>query len=141
MNAQKHFRILVVEDSEFFNQFLTNQLKWYLEDIAMHQGCSLEIDSFRTSYDCLKNLKEDTDVAFIDYFLEDGKTGMEVIESLKRKNAGCRIVVLSQKHSVDSAVNILKKYPVDYIYKDDNVFHKSCFITETLLNDKCRTVN
>lgn len=141
MNTQKQFRVLVVEDSEFFNQFITNQLKWYLGEIAYQQGCNLEIDSFRSADECLHNLKQDTDLAFIDYYLEDGKTAMEVIEGLKEKNIDCKVIILSQKRTVKSALEAHSEFPVNFIYKDDNVLHKSCFISEELLNDKLRAIN
>lgn len=141
MSTQKHFRVLVVEDSEFFNQFLTNQLKWYLGEIALHQDCNLEIDSFRSADDCLRDQKDGADVVFLDYFLEDGKTAADVIPQIKLKNAGCKIIIVSQKRTVKSAIDSLKMPDVDFIYKDDNVLHKSCFLTEEMLNDKLRLVN
>lgn len=140
MNPKKKFRVLVVEDSEVFNQFLTNQLKWYLGEIALHQDCDLEIDSFRSADECLENMKEDTDIAFVDYYLGEGKTGMDIVSQLKLRNNRCKVVVLSQKRTVRTEV-ASEDSDVEFVFKDDNVLHKSCFISEDMLNEKLKSIN
>lgn len=142
MTTQKQFRILVVEDSEFFNHLLTNQLNWYVGEIALHKDCELKIDSCKSVEECLPTIKEDTDVAFVDYYLDDGKSALGIIKKLKEKNPDCKIVVISQAGDARNAVNSMKKdFPIDFIYKDDNALSKSCFFAEEIIREKLKTVN
>lgn len=138
MSTSNQFRILIVEDNEFFNRLLTNQLQWYAGEIAMSKNCRLNIDSYVNMDDCLQNLRYDTDMAFIDYYMGDEKTSVDIIKKLEEKSPACKVIVISQSHDAKSAVNAFQGIPVEFLYKDMNALPKSCFIAEEAMNDKLR---
>lgn len=142
MNDKKHFKILIAEDNPFYNQLLTNQLKWYTGEKALHEDWELEIDSCSNTGECMLSINEKTDLAFIDYYLEDGKTALGIIRKLKEKSPDCKIIVLSQAPDAKNMVQSLKeKMLIDFIYKDNNALPKTCFLAEELMNEKSRTIH
>ena len=139
MKSKNTFRILVLEDSELFNQLLTNQLKWYVGEISYREGVNLEINSYKTAEECLANLTNEVDLAFVDYYLDEGKTAMDVIGKIRETNLDCRIFIVSQTKEVKSHVDLLR--PIEFLYKDHYSLPRICFITEEIMNEKLRTIN
>jgi response regulator of citrate/malate metabolism len=139
MKPKNTFRILVLEDSEFFNQLLTNQLKWYTGEVIYREDVNLEIHSYKTAEECLANLNEEVDLAFVDYYLDEGKTAMDVIGKIKEMNYDCRIFIISQTKEVKGHVALLNS--IDFLYKDNYSLPRICFITEEIMKEKLRTIN
>jgi response regulator of citrate/malate metabolism len=139
MKPKTTFKILIVEDSEIFNQLLTNQLKWYAGEIIYSPETEIEISSYRTAEECLDNLDESVDLAFVDYYLDDGKTAMDVIGKIKEVNFDCRIYIVSQAKEVKGHVALLRS--IDFLYKDHYSLPRICFITEELIKEKLKIIN
>ena len=139
MNAQKTFRILIVEDNDLFNDLLTAQLKWFAGEVAYYKNVKLEISSYLSAEECLSQMKDKTDIAFVDYYLDNEKTAMDIIGKIKEQNFNCKIFILSQVKEVQEHVALLRA--VDFLYKDNYSVPRICFITEEILKEKLRTIN
>ncbi len=133
MILQKTFKIVVLEDNEFYNRLLTKQLQNYTDIIAAQKNYSFEVSSYLHAVDCLTNFKADTDVAFIDYYLGD-ITGLEIIKKIKEKCPDCKIIIISQVRNVKTTRATLAEGALEYIFKDRNALARSCFIVEDIIN-------
>lgn len=138
MRSQKNFRIIVLEDNEFYNRLLTKQLQNYTDIISAQKNYSFEINSYLHTVDCLTNLKEDTDIAFVDFYL-DNITGLEVIKKIKEKSPDCKIIIISQVQNVNTTRNTISEGAFEYIFKDRNALARSCFILEDIINSSPKT--
>jgi hypothetical protein len=78
------------------NALLVNGLKHYLREKF---GLSLNISCFYDFKSCLKNVKADTDVVIVDFFL-DGKKSTDVLRSVKLINPGTQGIL----HTCDEEV-------------------------------------
>ncbi len=134
LKEQKTFRILVLEDSDFFNKMLTRQLEHYTTILGMEKNCKFEIVSYTSATDCLRNLKNDTDIAFVDYYLGDGINGADVVQEIKERCWDCKIIVMSQVKNLKTTSISLAEGAIDFIFKDSNALPKSCFILEDIVN-------
>jgi DNA-binding NtrC family response regulator len=137
MEDQKQlFRIVVVEDSEFFNNLLTRQLQNYVDTLALDNNCRFEIQSYTSAADALRNLNEDTDIAFVDYYLGNGFTADDVLDKFKQKCRNCKVVVISQVRNMKTSIMSISKGAIDFIFKDINALPRACFIVEDLVDQK-----
>jgi hypothetical protein len=128
-------RVVILEDSDFFNRLLTRQLENYSETISDKQNCEFEIKSYTSKYDFLRHLRENTDIAFLDYYLENGETVHDLLEYISLKCSGCKVVLISEEKSTDvSGEN--GKAAVEYIKKDVNALPKACFVFNDIVNQK-----
>lgn len=130
---QKIFRIIILEDNEVYNTMLTRQLEHYSAVLGMEKNCRFEIQSYTSASDCLRNLKNDTDIAFIDYYL-DGITAADVIKEIKEKCWDCKVIIMSQAINIKNSSISHIEGAIDFIYKDTNALPKSCFILEDIVN-------
>ena len=134
MKAQKTFRIIILEDSEFFNAILTQQIEYFTSTLAMEKNCRFEIQSYTSAGKCLQNLKNNTDIAFVDYYLGNGITGSDMVKKIRERCLSCKVVILSQiKDIKTSSISITDK-AIDFIFKDANALPKSCFILKDMVN-------
>ena len=125
---QKVFRLMILEDNELFNDILTRQLEHYTAMLAMERNCSFEIHSYTSSNDFIRNLRNDTDIAFIDYFLENGITGSDIIKKINERCWECKIIIVSQIRNIRT--KLLSDEAVDFVFKDINALPQCCIILE-----------
>ena len=85
MKTQNHFKIVVLEDSEFYNNILSKKLQNYIKPISQDKEYSFDIQSYTNLNDCLYNLQSDTDIAFVDFYLGDSKNALYVLKKIKQK--------------------------------------------------------
>lgn len=132
------FRIVIVEDNEFYNHLLTRQLQNYTDAIAEDKGYVFDIQSYTNASDCLRNMKEDTDVALVDYYLGDSTNGLEIMKQIKEKSPGCRVVIISQVKNMKTSFETLNEGAFTFIYKDRDALLEACHLIEDVLNERIR---
>lgn len=135
-DERKTFRIVVLEDSEFFNNLLTRQLEQYTSMLAMERNCRFEIQSYTSPADCLRNLKNNTDIAFVDYYLGNGVTGFDVLKKIRQKCWDCKVIIISQAKNLKTKAISVSEGVMDFIFKDVNALPRSCFILEDIVNSR-----
>ena len=134
ISGQKVFRIVILEDSEFFNELLTRQIEHYADILAMEKNCRFEIQSYTSENDFIRNLKNDTDIAFVDYYLGNGITGSDMIKKIRERCWDCKVVIVSQVRNIKTISIPLKDETIDFVFKDNNALPKCCFILEDIVN-------
>lgn len=132
---QESFKIVILEDNDFYNHLLTRQLQSYTDAIAEDKGYAIEIQSYTTAADCIRNLKPDTDVVILDYYLGDSN-GLEVLKSIHEKSPGCKVIVMSQVKNMKTSFETLNAGAVTFIYKDRDALMQSCYVVEEIMNER-----
>lgn len=135
-NAWPHFKIVIVEDDDFYNKLLTKSIKHYLDQIALIKGFTFELHSYLTFKDCVRNLDPDTDIMITDYYLNDGYNALDLLDSVKRKAYLCKVVVLSQIQSINTAICTLLEGASEFIYKDKRAPEKSSYVIEDIISHR-----
>ena len=109
MGTNDSFKIFIVEDDE-----------WYCEFLSYHLGQNpeYEIEKFHNGKDVLENLHRKPSLITLDYSLPD-INGDEVLKKIKAINPDVPVVIISGQEDVSTAVNLLKVGAYDYIIKDD----------------------
>ncbi|HEY6160861.1 MAG TPA: response regulator [Bacteroidia bacterium] len=139
--VKKIFRIVVVEDSEFFNNLLTRQLRHYTEALALEKNCRFEVQSFTNASDCLRNINSETDIAFVDFYLGSGLTADDVLEKFKKRCKDCKVVIMSQVRNLKTSIMTMAKGALDFIFKDIHALPRACFLVEEIVDKKLRYRN
>lgn len=130
------FRIVVLEDSEFFNDVMTKQLKRYARILSLNKGCDFDIESYTSASDCLRNMKEDTAIAFVDYYLGNGITAIDILRKIRRKCVDCKVIVISQVRNIRMSAITLTEGASEFLFKDAQVFPRACLILEDIINSR-----
>ena len=136
MKTQNHFKIVVLEDSEFYNNILSKKLQNYIKPISQDKEYSFDIQSYTNLNDCLYNLQSDTDIAFVDFYLGDSKNALYVLKKIKQKCSDCKVVVISQSRNSITELQSISEGAVDFISKDNDALMRSCYIAEDIINER-----
>ena len=137
MKTPNHFNVIVLEDSDFYNSILTRQLQTYTDSIAADKSFSYDIHSYTNTGDCIRNLKPETDIAFLDYYLNDGNA-LDVMKKIKQRCIDCKIIILSQIKTIRISVQTLNEGASDFISKDRYTLARCCYILEEIINQRLR---
>jgi DNA-binding NtrC family response regulator len=85
----------------------------------------------------VRNLKPDTDVAILDYYLGDSN-GLDMLKVIKSKAPGCRVVIISQVKNMKTSFETLNEGAFTFIYKDRDALLQSCHLVEDIINERRR---
>jgi len=140
MKTQTQFKIVVLEDSNFYNNILMKQLQNYTSAIGADKGCSFDIQSYTNASDFLRNLSSDTDIAFVDYYLSDGKNASDILKKIKQKCDNCRVIIISQIENIKTSLETIKEGAYDFIHKDQFALTRICNLVEDLINERLSPV-
>jgi DNA-binding NtrC family response regulator len=111
--SSKH--IVIIEDEEMFSF----QLSMILNNLPSQKKHTVFRTSGTTEFieSCEKN--GIPDVLFLDYFLEDG-TGHDVLQYLNKQSKQCKIIIISSKIDLDTALTLNLEGVSEFIMKDEN---------------------
>lgn len=130
------FKIAILEDNMFYNRLLKKQLDDYFENLGVLTNCVFSIKSYTNTNDFVNNLTEGTDVALLDFYLEDGETALKVMEKIKEKSPECKIIIISGIKNVHSYYKTFWLGAVDFITKDRTAPLRSCRLIESIFSEK-----
>jgi DNA-binding NtrC family response regulator len=133
--SKRKFQIVILEDNEFFNRLLTRNIQNFTEELGHDKNCEFEIQSFTNARDCLANIKPETDLAFIDYYL-DSTTALELLGKLKEKCEKCKIIIISQIDNLKTAYQTILEGAYEFIKKDQMALPRTNDIIEDLVSAK-----
>lgn len=130
----KPFRIVVLEDSKFYNRLFTRQLERYTDTLTMELGVKFDIRSYLHPEDFLLNLRPRTDLAFLDYFLGNGVHAETLIKRIKERCPKCKVVVISHSRNIVISAISIAQGAYEFIRKDKQALPRSCFLVEDMVN-------
>ncbi|HXC05687.1 MAG TPA: sigma 54-interacting transcriptional regulator [Bacteroidia bacterium] len=114
MSSTPGLRIFVVEDDEWYREFISYILSLNSEH---------EIRSFSNGKELLAHLPENPDLVTVDYFLPD-TDGISLIKQLRAFNPEIETLVISQQEKVDKALELIKLGIFDYLVKSGDIQSK-----------------
>ena len=102
---KKKINVLVVEDSQFYNDMLSRALKQsscFIDPFSKYQ---LVLQTYTDPFECIRNIKTGSVmgkdiIAFIDYYMGNGVNGLHIIKLLKSQNKNALAVLVSQSKAI-----------------------------------------
>jgi two-component system, NtrC family, response regulator AtoC len=113
-NLKNNYKIFVVEDDNWYRNFLTYSLQL---------NPDYEVKAFENGKDCLNSLHEKPDLITIDYSLP-GMNGADLIKKIKEIDDQIQLIVISGQEDVGTAVDLLKLGVFDYLIKNEDTKHR-----------------
>ena len=136
METLKKFKIVVLEDDDFYNKLLSRYLTAVLTELGVMKGFRLRLSSYTSYKDCMMNFDDDTTLLFTDYYLRNGNSASQVIRFVNNTNSKCKVVVISQIQNMQTAVSTLLEGAIDFIRKDRNTLQQCRDIAEAVINER-----
>lgn len=130
------FKIVVLEDDDFYNKLLSRYLKTALSELGIVKGFALEVKSYTSLIDCTLNFDNDTILMFTDYYLKDRHSASNIIDFVNSRPSACKIVVISQIQNLQTEFSTLLKGAIDFIKKDKRTFYQCRDIAESIITEK-----
>ncbi len=130
------FKISILEDNMFYNRLLKKQLDDYFENLGVLTNCIFSIKSFTNTADFVKNFSAKTDVALLDFYLEEGETALKVMEDIKEKSPDCKVIIISGIKNIHSYYKTFWLGAVDFIAKDRTAPIRCCRLIEAIFAEK-----
>lgn len=122
MKKGKQLKIFVVEDDEWYCDFLEYHLKLN-EDNEVHK--------FYNAKEFLDQLHQNPDVVTLDYSLPD-MDGAKVLQKIKDFNKETNVLIVSGQEDISTAVDLLKQGAYDYIVKNEETRDRLLNLTNNI---------
>ena len=135
LTKNQKVRIAIVEDNELYNHLLTTGLKNHLTSIPVNGILEVEICSYTNAKTALTEIDETFDIVFLDYYLGDSVTGLDILKKVKQLNPACKVIIVSQIKS-SKTQEVLNEGADDFIYKDPVAIRTSCYKAANIIYQK-----
>lgn len=132
MTTTRPLKIAVLDDSPFYSKYLAKQLESYEPYFSFEERPKLK--AFLTADEFLSGLEEDTQMAFIDFYLDHGKTAIDLLPQLRKVAPHCEVIVISQQQNALSAVKDLEDASIGFILKDQDAAMRSRLILHEMVS-------
>ncbi len=130
---RKLIKILVMEDNEMYNSLLTKKLELYTKSLSVDSEYAFEIFSYVSLADCMKNLKEDIDIIFLDYYLVRNITALHILNRVKEACKHCKIYIISRTRDTEIINKAFEQGVDDFIFKGKYGLAHSCYLIKRLV--------
>ena len=130
------FKIAILEDNLFYNRLLKKQMEDYFENLGVLNNCVFSIKSYTSANDFVENLSPNTDVALLDFYLQEGETALKVMEKIRHKAEHCKVIIISGVKNIHTYYKTFWMGAVDFISKDRTAPIRSCRLIEAIYNDR-----
>ena len=123
--TERHVKIFVVEDNEWYNKLLVYTLSL---------NPDYEVRSFLNARDFLNCLNESPDIVTLDYRLPD-LSGLDVLKRIRMENDDVQVILISEQEDIDLVVTLLKMGAYDYITKSNDIKERLLNTIQNLTKD------
>lgn len=113
---KKEMNVFVIEEDSRFSEILTNAIESQGHNVVRYE----------TVEDCLRSNQKNPDLAFISQNSTNATSNSALIQEIKFNSPATRLVVMSQKESLELAVRALKNGASDFIVKDAKILARVC---------------
>lgn len=110
MGKQGRVSAFIVEDNNLYTYFLNEALK--------DEG-NFNITTFENTDKCLASLDQKPDIVVLDYYLENGETGLDAFKKIREKHPKMPVIILSGQDDVQIAADLVEAGIYEYIEKKD----------------------
>ena len=110
MDSLSNMNVFVVEDNVFYSSLLKNELESFCNKVTV----------FTSGEACLENMSLKPDVILLDYNLEGGMSGIEVLKRVKEFDSKLPVVFISGNFKLDVVKDALRLGAEDFIDKSDS---------------------
>ena len=115
MKSPKNPLIFIVDDDPAFSTLAKNEL------INLNYN---NLKLFSSGEDCLKALKAKPDVVLLDYALNNGINGLEVLKKITAELPHTTVIMLTAYDKLEIAVDSMKAGAYDYVVKSETAFER-----------------
>lgn len=82
-------------------------------------GSEIHISTFKDGESCLSEIDEDTSIVLLDHKL-NGHSGLDILKSIKDKNAKTEVIVLSEHKNIEEAVKSIDAGALGYLAAEES---------------------
>lgn len=136
MKHYPHFKIVILEDNDFYNRLMTKHLKNHIARSALLKRFTFDITSFTSYNDCVRNFDNETDIVLTDYYLNEGYSALHLLDMIKNRGIDCKVIVLSQVQNITTSICTLLEGAYEFIPKTKSAFGKSWEMIEDIIDQK-----
>ena len=116
--AKKTPLVFIVDDEPLLLEMLLDHLKERMPN--------LEIKTFSTGEDCLKELYDHPDFVILDYYLnsreKEAANGIDILKEIKSRDKSIPVIMLSSQKSYNTAAQTIMYGALHYVIKGQEAF-------------------
>lgn len=138
MSLKKEVNVVIVEDNEYYNKVLTKYVSTICNEKA-NPGLTFNIKSYHNAHNAIEELKDNTDVMLLDYYLEnedeaDELTGAHVLDEVNKHCEDCKVIMISEQDNPVITDELKEKGITEYIDKNISSKNRVGAILQDVIN-------
>jgi DNA-binding NtrC family response regulator len=114
--------LFVVDDDESMLTLVKNHL-------GRKFGQDVNVTTFTSGEACLEHINYETHIVILDYFLQRGENGLDILQLIKTINPHTEVIMLSNNEDIVAAIEAFKRGAREYVIKDPSSLKKISELT------------
>ena len=131
-------KIMVVEDSEFYNAIITRQIQRVLNSIDKLRDTEFELIRYLDVNYCVTDIQSNKfdgvmTIAFLDHYLSQAMNGLKLSKMIKSINKTNKVILLTQSNDFNLWKKLRRSQGLESLHKDEFTPSKCRDILEKIL--------
>lgn len=119
MATTQNIFIQILDDNPFYSKFLEHQIRQYLQQNFPDYEDVFVVASYTEVDDFLMSLKPENCIVLIDYYLENGVKGLELLPEIKKLSPEAKVIVMTTENNHEALVESLDTSIAGFVFKDE----------------------
>lgn len=132
----KPFKIQLLDDNQFFLHIFKQKLQLHINKLKEGYELDVVITPFSDYLEFLRNIKHDTDLTFLDFYLGNGLNAINLLTDLKRYGVDGKIAMISELKNLEFLAERLQGHIDQFLQKDEHLVQKACLLIDATLYEK-----
>ncbi|MGV3632014.1 MAG: response regulator [Bacteroidota bacterium] len=130
MSGNQILRIVILEDNLFYNKLFSRKIEQLVEKHKVGKNITFVLDSFNNYSEFLNNFNKDTNIAFVDFNLDNNFSGIDVIKDIRNVSFDCTVIIISDAKNNYNLYHCLYEGASGIVLKNDTTFDLCSYLIE-----------
>jgi response regulator of citrate/malate metabolism len=135
-DSPQTLRIQILDDNPFYAKFLEKQIGLYIKEHFEKHAQMISVSSQTSISDFLDAIPAEGSLVVLDYYLENGIKGVELLQQIRERSAECRVIIMTTENNLEALADVLDTNIAGFVFKDEKTISLMHPIIEKELQSK-----
>lgn len=127
--------IQVLDDNPFYATLLEHQLTQHIREHFKAHADHIRVSSYTNYMDYLEALPLSDSISLIDFYLGNGVTGIDLLETIQEQSSYCKVIIMTSENNLHVLPSCMETGAAGFVFKDETTVDLCHPIIQHVLNN------
>jgi DNA-binding NarL/FixJ family response regulator len=126
--------IQVLDDNPFYATLLEHQLNQHIQRYFRKDMDRIRVTSYTDYNKYLEQLPLSHSLSLIDFYLGNGVTGIDLLNSIKEQSSYCKVIIMTNENNLHVLPSCIETGASGFVFKDETTVELCHSIIQNAIN-------